>query len=67
MWMRLWINVLKNFQRDLCRFSALRFKHHWAVFDAIAAPGTKIHINTASTLSNLHLEIALLTGNALHF
>ena len=48
-------------------FSSYRLVNDRTVFHATAAPGTKIHVNTARMLAYFHLEITLLAGNALHF
>jgi hypothetical protein len=43
------------------------FINNRTVFNAIAASGTKIHVNTACMLSNLYLEIPLLSRDTFDF
>jgi hypothetical protein len=45
----------------------LSFIHHRAVFHTTAATGAKIHIYTARPLSDFHLEISFLSGDAFYF
>jgi hypothetical protein len=45
----------------------LSFEHHRAVFDTGAAPGTKIHIDAASTLIDFDLKIPFFPRNGVHF
>jgi hypothetical protein len=61
------VHLQNPLKKWLCLLSGNRLVNNRAVFYATAAPGTKIHVDTARTLAYLHLEIALLAGNALHF
>ena len=45
----------------------LGFIQHRTVFHTTAAPGTTVHIDTARSLSDFHLEISFLSRNTFYF
>jgi hypothetical protein len=50
-----------------CLISGNWLVNNRTVFNATAAPGTKIHFDAARMFSYLHPKLPFLSGNALHF